>query len=163
MSFLRKNPSEQKIGRRGAFILGGLVGALGMFGLPKLGDVAYEDVKEVGKKIKEIPSAIERKLNDEAPRLWLVSTNFIHFNDDLAPGMKAFVRYQDGVEEELASFEVYENRATFRLSKGIKNVDKFETYAVDRDGNKSEAKTLYVLEGVVLENNPNRVIDAREG
>jgi len=43
----------------------------------------------------------------------------------------------------------------FDLPDNITSItDSFRVYAIDRDGNRSRGKTLYSLDGIIVENRP---------
>ena len=78
---------------------------------------------------------------------------YVTFKDNLAPGMKAFAEYE-GRKVELKSSWYQEDLAVFDLPIELRDKKEFQVYAVDRDGNQSQPKKLYTLEGVLLENEP---------
>ena len=140
----------------GAFAgLGGVV--LGSFlarGIPQKVEVQFPTLQQVAQTdIFAAPSY------DKVPIYYFItppsygnSIGSVAFKDDLAVGMTAFAEYR-GKNVELKQLSLREHLASFDLTRELGSVSEFSVYAVDRDGNKSEPKTLFTLDGVLVENN----------
>lgn len=100
------------------------------------------------------------------PRYVDVSTyedaSYVSFRDDMAPGMRAFIEYErlkDGMplkmKQEMPNFIKQERLCTFTIPQPALRAREFVVSAVNRGGNESKPKKLYVLEGIVVEKNPN--------
>ncbi len=80
------------------------------------------------------------KLNNKAPTLnSMCGTERIEviFNDDFAPGMKAFI--QNGLRnEKLENLDYYRDSAAFLLPEDVRTYDDFTLYAIDINGKKYE-------------------------
>ncbi len=94
------------------------------------------------------------KKNSKTPYYDCITSSFVWFNDDIAPGMHAFIDYGNG-EKEMQCDDERAESCSFEIPKGALEAKEFTVYAVDRDGNKSKLKKLYTLDEVVLEKSPN--------
>ncbi|HJX50096.1 MAG TPA: hypothetical protein VJ438_01400, partial [Candidatus Nanoarchaeia archaeon] len=90
-------------------------------------------------------------------------SSIVSFNDDLAPGMKAYVEYEQRmpgelpkkVKQEMSLFSKYETSCTFNIPEKALEAGEFTVSAIGMDGRESRPKKLYPLEGIVVENSPN--------
>jgi len=80
---------------------------------------------------------------------------WVSFNDNYAPGMKAYL-VDDMVRIELTDkFAAMPTSQAFYLPKGTLHQDReFSVHARDRDGNKSEDKKIFVVDGVLVDFKP---------
>src|SRR3989338_11175590 len=90
--------------------------------------------------------------NPNSPVFEFHGVKNVGFKDNLAPGMKAYVRYESRLTK-LEAYYVNQERSEFRMPDEVFNGSEnyFFIYAKDRDGNFSETKRLYVLDGVVID------------
>lgn len=90
------------------------------------------------------------------PRLFYYQEDAVCFEDDYAPGMQAFVKYDNKIPSctELQRRSSTKTLASFFLPDSVKEHSDFYVIAVDRDGNISEAKHLYVVDRVVVDSLP---------
>jgi len=83
------------------------------------------------------------------PKMSHYGNNAIFYEDNFAPGMRAFYRLPNDTNSyELPSFYHDENSAAFDLRPAWEH-RSFSVFARDRDGNNSQVTELNVIDGVI--------------
>ena|SRR3989338_3762044 len=88
-----------------------------------------------------------------SPTYRFAGQDYVAFRDNLSVGMKAFAEYQ-GKTFELKSNSQQEDYAAFTLPEELLKAKEFIVYAIDRDGNRSQPKTLFTIDGIIVEQMP---------
>ena len=100
------------------------------------------------------PRTVEAAVN-EIPSFARFDTTSrrVAFQDDLAPGMKAFGEY-NGKRVELENWFYEQHMGYFLLPSELIRAKEFAVFAIDREGNKSEPRKIFTLDGVLLDTAP---------
>lgn len=86
----------------------------------------------------------------KSPRFSKINGEFIEFKDNYGIDMQAYVKFgNEDAEIELKRVNQGFRGATFELPEKKELVESVTFYAIDRDGNKSKAKTFKAKEGYV--------------
>lgn len=89
---------------------------------------------------------------EPAPQYSHILFNKVCFHDDFAPGMTAEINYR-GLTRELRKTEEGESHASFEIPQEVlRSSSKITLWAIDRDGNRSAARSLSIRDGLIFEN-----------
>lgn len=97
-----------------------------------------------------------------APHMYSSSNISIIFKDNFAPAMKGYA-LRESVDEPINLNLYYNSPDTshFEIPNKWRSEEKpfsFQVYAIDRDGNVSPEKTLYMVDGVVSKSVPKNIL-----